>query len=126
MDPGRAVLLFDDGCPVCRRAADWVARHGVPGAFELLPCASEDAARRFPSIAANDCLRAMQLVLPDGAVFSGERALPEILRRTRRYAWAAPMFGLPGAGVLSRVIYRWFAGRRHAISSFFFPGPPRS
>jgi predicted DCC family thiol-disulfide oxidoreductase YuxK len=65
----------------------------------------------------------MHLVLPDGAVLVGERSVPEILRRLRRYRWCASLFDLPGTTVLSRVFYRWFARRRHRAAGFFFPAP---
>lgn len=125
MGQGRAVLVFDGDCPVCRGAVDWVRRRSIPGAFEFLSCRAKEVAVRFPSISTEECLRAMQIVLPGGNVLAGERAVPEILRRTR-YAWAASLFGIPGAGILSRVFYRWIAGHRHGISRLIFPGPPRA
>jgi predicted DCC family thiol-disulfide oxidoreductase YuxK len=63
----------------------------------------------------------MHLVLPDGTILAGEQTLPEILRRSRRYRRAAVLFRLPGAGILSRFLYRAFARRRHRISKRLFP-----
>ncbi len=118
-----AVLVFDADCPVCRAAADWVLRNAAtPDAFEFLPCRSAETRSRFPAIAEADCLRAMHLVLADGTILAGERALPGILRRTRRYRRAAALFRLPGAGIVSRLLYRAFADRRHRISRLFPPG----
>lgn len=117
------VLVYDADCPVCRAAADWVRRNeGIPGTFEYLPCRSAEARSRFPAIAEAACLQAMHLVLPDGTILAGENALPEILRRTRRYRWAAVLFRLPGAGILARFLYRAFARRRHRISRLFPTG----
>jgi len=119
----KAVLIFDADCPVCRGAAGWVRRNAViPDAFEYLPCRSEETRSRFPSIAETACLQAMHLVLPDRTVLVGERALPEILRRTRRFRWAAILFRLPGGGIVSRLLYGAFARRRHRISRLFPPG----
>ena len=67
------------------------------------------------------CLQAMHLVLQDGTILVGEQALPEILRRTRRYQRAAALFRLPGAGILSRFLYHGFARRRHRIAKRLFP-----
>jgi predicted DCC family thiol-disulfide oxidoreductase YuxK len=108
---------------VCRAAADWVLRNAVDrDAFETLPCRSEETRARFPAVTETACLQAMHLVLPDGTILAGERALPEILRRTRRYRLAADLFRLPGAGILSRLLYRAFARRRHRISHLLPPG----
>lgn len=116
------VLVYDADCPVCRAAAEWVRRHAaVPDAFEYLPCRSAETRSRFPAIAEAACLQAMHLVLPDGTILAGERALPEILRRTRRYRWASSLFRLPGAGTVSRLLYRAFAARRHRIAKRLFP-----
>lgn len=116
------VLVYDAECPVCRAAADWVRRNAaVPGSFEYLPCRSEETRTRFPAIAEAACLQAMHLVLPDGTILAGEQALPGILRRTRRYRWAAVLFRFPGAGIVSRFLYRAFADRRHRIAKRLFP-----
>jgi len=118
-----AVLIFDAECPVCRAAADWVRRNAVgPDTFEYLSCRSAETRRRFPAIEEAACLQAMHLVLPGGTILAGERALPGILHRTRRYREAAVLFRLPGAGILSRFLYRAFARRRHRISRLFTPG----
>jgi len=63
----------------------------------------------------------MHLVLPDGTILAGEKALPEIVRHTRRFRRAAILFRIPGAGTLSRFLYRAFADRRHRIAKRLFP-----
>jgi predicted DCC family thiol-disulfide oxidoreductase YuxK len=116
-------LVYDADCPVCRAAADWVRRNAVaPDAFEFLPCRSAGTRSRFPAISEAACLQAMHLVLPDGTILAGEQAVPEILRRTRRYRRAAVLFRLPGAGIAARFLYGAFARRRHRISRLFPPG----
>jgi predicted DCC family thiol-disulfide oxidoreductase YuxK len=116
-------IVYDADCPVCRSAADWVRRNALdPDTFDYLPCRSAETRSRFPAIAETACLQAMHLVLPDGTILAGEKALPEILRRTRRYRRAAALFRLPGAGILSRILYRAFARRRHRISRLFPSG----
>ena len=122
MDSCPAALIYDADCPVCRAAADWVRRNAlVPDTFEYLPCRSAETRSRFPAIAEAACLQAMHLVPPDGTILVGEQALPGILRRTRRYRWAAILFRFPGAGILSRFLYRAFARRRHRIANRIFP-----
>ena len=122
MEAVPATLIYDADCPVCRAATDWVRRNEAgPGTFEYLPCRSAETRSRFPAIAEAACLRAMHLVLPDGSVLAGGDALPEILRRVRRYRRAAALFRLPGAGILGRFLYRAFARRRHRIAKRLFP-----
>ena len=117
------VLIYDGECPFCRNAVEWIRSRARPEAFEFLSCHSEELSKRFPSIEKTACLQAMHLLLPDGIMFVGEQAVPEIFRRLRRYRWAAVLFDLPGAGILSRLFYRWFARHRHRAAGFFFPAP---
>jgi predicted DCC family thiol-disulfide oxidoreductase YuxK len=117
--PEKPVLIHDGECPVCRGAVEWIRARSGPEDFEFLSCHSEDLSLRFPHIGKSACLAAMHLVLPDGKVLAGEQAAPEILLRLRRWRWAAALFRLPGARILSRAFYRWFAARRHRISHVF-------
>lgn len=117
----KAVLIYDGDCPVCGKTVAWIKDNSRRGAFEMLPCQSGSMQRRFPSIERAVCMQAMQLVLPDGTVLSGEKALPEILKRLRRYGPAAALFKLPGSETFSRAFYRWFADRRYHIAKLLFP-----
>jgi predicted DCC family thiol-disulfide oxidoreductase YuxK len=113
MGPDSAALIYDADCPVCRKTVDWVRRRAAdPDAFEFLPCRSPETRLRFPSIAEENCMRAVHLVLPSGTILAGDRALPEILRRLRRYRAVAPLFRAPGGAAVSRLLYNAFARHR--------------
>jgi len=122
----RAVLIYDEECPICRKAARWVDRNKRGDGFELLPCQAEAVRSRFPFMKETVCMKAMQLVLPDGRVLSGEKALPEIIIRLKRYYWAAWLFRLPGSGILSHAFYYWFADRRYRMARILFPDKNRN
>jgi predicted DCC family thiol-disulfide oxidoreductase YuxK len=124
-DNRRATLIYDGTCPICSGTVEWIEKNGQEGAFEMVPCQSDHRGKRYPDIDFGECMRAMHLVLPDGRVLAGERALPEIFTRLRRYRAVALAFKLPGAETLSRILYRWFALKRFSISRFFFPGGMR-
>ncbi len=113
----KAVLIYDASCPICSSTITWISRNEVENSFEMMPCQSEGLGRVFPYLQRADCMKAMHLVLPGGTVVVGEKTLPEIFMRLRRYRIAALLFKLPGAGVLCRFAYRWFAGRRYRIAS---------
>lgn len=115
----RAVLIYDGNCPLCLRARDWVAKRARAGSVEFLTCQSEERVARFPGIAEEACLEAVQLVLADGAVYAGAEALPHILRRMRGWRWLAGVVCAPGIAVLMPPVYRWVARRRSALSVFF-------
>jgi predicted DCC family thiol-disulfide oxidoreductase YuxK len=115
----KTALIYDASCPVCSKTVQWIAENEVKDSFEMLPCGSETLDARFPDIDRAACARAMHLVLPDGSVLRGGNALPEIFKRLRRYKLIAVLFGLPGATLVSRILYRWFAERRYRIADFF-------
>jgi predicted DCC family thiol-disulfide oxidoreductase YuxK len=113
----RAVLVYDDECPMCRASALWLMRLARSGGrLEILPCRSPVRAARFPRITEDACLTAMQLVLPDGRLLAGADAVPELLRRIRGLGWLATVFALPGMRPLARRVYGWIARNRMRIS----------
>ena len=112
----QAVLVYDGSCPICTGAKAWIEARAVPGAFEFLACQSPERARRYPALSEAACLEAMQLVLPGGAILAGDRAIPEVLARLRRWRWLAVAFTLPGMTRLAPRAYAWVARHRYAIS----------
>jgi len=112
----QATLIFDGSCPICTGTVKWIRENELEDAFEMLPCQSDDMPSRFPGVERAACMNAMHVVLPDGTVLVGEKALPEVVARLRRYWFAASLFKLPGAMAFSRVAYRWFADRRYRIA----------
>ena len=113
---GSPVLIYDGECAFCQGGMRWVQRRALPGQLEFLPCQSPERRARFPWMAEEACLEALQLVLPDGRVLAGDAAIPEILRRLRGWRWLAVLFKLPGVGLFAPRVYAWVARNRYAIS----------
>jgi predicted DCC family thiol-disulfide oxidoreductase YuxK len=112
-----ATLIYDGECAMCRASALWIMRRALDaGTLEILPCRSAPRRARFPQVTDEQCLTAMQLVLPDGRVLAGADAMPELLRRVPRWRWVAALFTLPGARPLGRVVYAWIARNRMRVS----------
>lgn len=113
----RAVLIYDGDCGMCRASALWLMRRARVGdRVEILPCRSSPRRARYPQISDEACMRAMQLVLPDGRVLEGADAVPELLRRLRGWRWIAAIFGLPPVRPVTRRVYAWVARRRMKLS----------
>ena len=112
-----ATLIYDAECSMCRASALWLMRRALSGgALEILPCRSSVRRKRFPQVAEEACLTAMQLVLSDGRILSGADAVPELLRRIRGWGWVAGVFALPGIRPVARRLYAWIARNRMRIS----------
>jgi len=125
----RATLIYDGECGFCQGAVSWIRARSGPDAFEFLPCQDPERARRYPEMPQAECLTAMQLVLPDGRVLPGEKAIPEILKRLRGWRILAALFRVPGTGFVARRVYAWVARNRYSISCALrrsSAGPSRS
>lgn len=111
-----ATIIYDGDCPLCCAARDWIARNMLPGAFEFVPCQSDTRSERFPNIAESRCMEAMHVVYPDGRVYAGDAALPEICLGLRRWRWLAQILRFPPISLVSPAAYRFLAKRRQMFS----------
>ena len=113
------LLIYDGECPMCLRARDWIQARAEPGSIELMPCQSESRPKRAPQVDHEQCMRAMQLVEPDGRVHSGAYALPGVLRELPGYRWLGALLSIPGVVPMLSPIYALVARNRLALSGFF-------
>ncbi len=110
------VLIYDAQCPICCAAVMELKKRTVPGAMEPIACQSEERAARFPHISETECLRAVQVIAPDGTIYQGAKALPHLLRLMRRWRWLGHVVALPGISGIAHYVYQWFAPRRYWFS----------
>ena len=121
-----ATLIYDANCPICCAARDWVQRNAVAGEFDYVPCQSDERARRFPDVAEQQCMEAMQLVYADGRTYSGDAALPQLFLGLKRWRWMARVLRVPPVSLVSPMAYRWIARHRLTISAFIARKPSQS
>src|SRR5437879_901930 len=114
MGPDRPTLMYDGECGLCRQSVDVVQRWDREHRLAVLPFQDRVRVAAFgiplPALAA-----AMHLVLPDGRVFAGADAAPEILRLLPGKGWLAGGFRLPGVRSVARRLYAWIARRRRCL-----------
>lgn len=111
MPAERATLIYDGECGMCRDAVRVLRRWDRRGAIAYVPFQDAAVVARFgielPALAA-----AMHLILPDGRVFAGADATPELARLLPGKAWLAPLYRVPGVRPVARRVYAWIAARR--------------
>lgn len=117
----QGVLIYDGQCPICLRAVSWVKTRMVRDTIALMACQSPERHRRFPDMPEEQCMRAMQFVLPDGTTLEGATALPHIMRRLHGWQWFAWFFELPVIRHLAPYVYRWVARHRYTLSAIVTP-----
>ncbi|MGH7527019.1 MAG: thiol-disulfide oxidoreductase DCC family protein [Gemmatimonadales bacterium] len=111
----RPVLLYDGNCGFCN---DWVGRlrrWDQRGAIDYLPAQLRADVQDLPSIPDEALDRAMHLVLPNGRVYQGARALSPLLSLLPGGALLAPILRVPGVQSLADRVYAWIAARRHRL-----------
>jgi predicted DCC family thiol-disulfide oxidoreductase YuxK len=109
----RPLLLFDGDCGFCRY---WVARWRVltRGEVDFAPAQAE--ASRFPKISKEAWSRSVQLVTPQGEIYSGAEAVFRSLAYAPEHRWQLAIYqNLPGA----RPVCEWAYGLVAAHRGFF-------
>jgi predicted DCC family thiol-disulfide oxidoreductase YuxK len=107
-------LIYDGECGICQEAVAFLRRQDREHVLRFIPFQDGAAVAKFgielPALAA-----AMHLILPDGTVYAGADAAPELLRLLPRWRWLAAFFYIPGILPLARRIYAWIAARRRCL-----------
>jgi len=107
-------LIYDGECGLCQQAVAIVRRWDREHVLRFVPFQDGAAVASFgiglPALAA-----AMHLILPDGRVYAGADAVPELLRLLPRRRWLAPLFRIPGVLPIARRIYARIAARRRCL-----------
>jgi lipase maturation factor 1 len=106
--PAKPLLVFDGDCGFCRRWIErWQQRTGDK--IEYLPFQDPLIREQFPEIRGDQFEKSVQLIEPDGAVYSGAEAVFRSLGRQSLYA-------LPGVAPVSEWAYRLVARHRQVFS----------
>ena len=109
-------VLYDPGCPLCSRFRDWLVRQPTLVPLELVPAASDEARRRFPTLDHARTLREVTVVGDDGSVYVREHAWVVCLWATAKHRPLAERLATPSGLPLARGAAYAAAGLR-ALSS---------
>lgn len=110
---GRATVLYDGGCPLCRAAVARLRRWDTRNRLEYQDARdTESLAARFPRLPPDPQLREMRVVLDDGRVLGGFDAVRAIAALLPRFRLVAPLLFLPGIRPVGAAVYRCVAARR--------------
>jgi lipase maturation factor 1 len=113
--PARPLVIYDGRCGFCLLwIARWRQRTGEGVDFEP----SEAVRDRFPEIPEEALAEAVQLILPDGQVFSGAEAVARMLGLGSGSAfWLWIYRHIPGAAPAAELAYRAVASHRPAATA---------
>lgn len=111
--PGRFVLLYDGHCRFCQSQALRLTRLAAKGAIETRSFHDDGVLDQFPNVSHEMCMQAMQLVSPEGIVYSGMEAAARALATRPVIGLPALIYYLPGLRQVSDEVYRWIAANRY-------------
>jgi predicted DCC family thiol-disulfide oxidoreductase YuxK len=107
-------LVYDGECGICRY---WVTYWQDLTNDRVIYRAYQEAATDFPAIPPSAFQRAIQLIEPDGQVYSGAAATFRVLRHAPgRAAWWWCYSNLPGFAALTEWAYAFFARQRDLLN----------
>ena len=114
--PPKPLLVFDGECRFCRRQKDRWRRLTIE-AVDYQPFQAPGLAERFPEIPRAQYAAAVQLIVPDGTVYSGAEAVFRSLAHAPHRRWLARCYASsPLFACLSERAYRFIARYRLAFS----------
>ena len=78
-------VLYDQDCGLCRRAHDWLAQQTKLVELIFVPCASDEARRKYPELNHELTKQDLTVIGENGAVFFGPKAWLMVLWALTRY-----------------------------------------
>ncbi len=111
--PEKPVVLYDGSCKFCTVHVKKLLALAQPGAIEALSFQEPGILDRFPGLSHEACMQAMQLITPEGRIYTGFEAAVRALATRRLIGWLAYLYYLPGVRQLCNWLYRWIAANRY-------------
>jgi lipase maturation factor 1 len=109
-------MLFDGDCGFCRR---WIRKGKELTGDRVCYAPYQETLPRYPQLTEEQCAAAVQLIMPDGAVFSGAHAVFRALDLGGRYRWPRRLYERhPLFARVAEGLYRLVAHHRVFFSNF--------
>src|SRR5262245_22014183 len=109
--PAKPTLVYDGSCGFCSDCAALLRRWDRAARIDVVPFQDERRVASF-GVPFERYAAAMHFLLPDGRVFAGADAVPEIVRLVPGRGWLGWPWLVPGVPRLARRVYAQIAARR--------------
>lgn len=110
---GKPSLVYDGDCAFCRL---WIDRWRAITGDQVRYAPFQEAAEQFPQIPRQEFSRAVQLILPDGGVFSAAHAVFQTIALAPGFAWMLWLYRrVPGVQPVTEHAYGWVARHRNLL-----------
>lgn len=110
----KPLLVYDGDCSFCR---GWIGRWRDLTGDQVDYAPYQQVAAQYPQVPREAFARAVQLILPNGEVFSAAHAVFAALAFVPGFAWTLWVYKrIPGAAPVSEIAYRFVARNRNPLS----------
>jgi len=112
----KPLLVYDGDCTFCRL---WIERWKAFTGDRIDYAPFQDVADAFPRISPEQFKKSVQLLMPDGSVFSAAHAVLQTLRHASGKRWVLWLYEHgPGVAPLTELAYRFVSTHRNGLYSF--------
>ncbi len=103
-------MLYDGTCAFCLRAVKkWQKKTGAVIAYQPY----QTSLPQFPQVSENACKKAVQLITPEGTVYTGAHAVFKAFDLSGNYRLLHALYhSVPLFGTISEAVYAWAARNR--------------
>lgn len=111
------IMLYDGDCGFCRH---WVEKWRLITGKSLQYQPYQKVITGYPQVTENECRKAVRLIMPDGAVFSGAQAVFKafaLAGKCESLLWLYEH--IPLFGPLSEFVYQSIARSRRLLSKLY-------
>jgi predicted DCC family thiol-disulfide oxidoreductase YuxK len=109
----KPIMVFDGDCRFCRH---WIDRWRSLTGDRVRYAPFQEVAGQFPEIPRDAFVHAVQLIMPDGEVFSAAYAVFRTLAFVPRCTWMLWLYQhLPGFAFVTEFFYGFVARHRNAL-----------
>ena len=120
MNLTKPLMIFDGDCGFCRH---WIERWRRRTGDRIDYAPYQQVADKFPGIACDEFMNAVQLIEPCGARYSGAQAAFCLLYHTQHWDWVWWLYAhVPLVAPLMNVGYRFIASHRNEVTRLTHPG----
>ena len=110
------VVLYDGHCNFCVAQTENLRRIARPQGLTFQDFQDPSVLANFDGLDHQTCMAAMQLIMPDGRLFSGFEAAVHAVATRRGVGWIAYGYYIPGVRQLCDFAYARVAARRYEIA----------
>lgn len=119
-------ILYDDLCPVCVSACEWMDRRAKYVECEFLKQSDPEVQKRYGPLLIEDGVQQFVVIADDEKIYLGNAARMVCFSALRGYRLFAYLIGNPICFPISEFFSETFARNRYRISHWFKRNPEHS